>query len=72
MSLIITEAHPEAGSALVRLVLDSGLSSITLKVANTLLSSGSSFILNERLSLLHHSVQRNCVNEAFQLLFCDT
>lgn len=47
MSLIKTEAHLEAGSALVRLVLDSGLSSITLKVADTLLSSGSSFILDE-------------------------
>lgn len=72
MPLIITEAHPEAGSTLVKLVLDSGLSSITLKVANTLLSSGSSFILDERLSLPHHSAQTNCVNEAFQLLFCDT
>lgn len=47
MSLVITEAHPEAGSTLVMLVLDSGLSSITLKVAKTLLSSGTSFILDE-------------------------
>lgn len=67
VSLIKTEVHLEAGSTLVKLVLDSGLSSVTLQAENALLCSGSSFILDERLSL-RHSVQ-NCMNEALQLLF---
>lgn len=56
--LIKTEAHLEAGGTLVKLVLDSGLPSITLNVANALLSRRSSFILDDRLSLLHHSVRQ--------------
>lgn len=53
-----SEAHLEAGGTPVKPVLGSGLPSITLKVANTLLSRRSSFILHDRLSLRHHSVRQ--------------